>query len=435
MQPLPTPGPSVTVKHSDEPIIETFTTRCGRYVHIHIGHSLAANTWRVRQQPAKADGDFEPEELASLDSTIPADHPRMAAMRRQAESKSENPGDPDGRTLSETSAATPPAQEVVATIRGLEAKVEELVEGRFIPGQWCCPKCKFSQVNQTIYTGSGNIGVSESDRTHPDLCPNDGTMLERVTWEEEFNAACKSQNQWANIADDLRGKLDKEIARITELETANKELTSQLATLQRVNEINKADAAKAERECGVLKVKSDAYDQKQIELESYAWECGRLNNQIAANTKRQSEVVSSLTSKLANQEEMYKSLTSLASTRDGQIASLREDLKLAQAIADKEMQRGDNLKTELAKEQDEGAIKILSITVERDKLCAELTELKSPKGAGEREEMRKALEERALMAHHLAGSCCASRWDECHNPSCINAQKILSRLASTKRAE
>ena len=68
----------------------------------------------------------------------------------------------------------------------LQRFVAESREAQLVPGDWECRKCKFVLTTQTLYINGGTIGVSESNRTEPELCPNGCGTLERVTWRRAY---------------------------------------------------------------------------------------------------------------------------------------------------------------------------------------------------------------------------------------------------------
>jgi hypothetical protein len=49
-----------------------------------------------------------------------------------------------------------------------------------VPGVWRCPKCRFTQVNQTLAPD----GIGADTRPHLWPCPNDGRDMVPVTWRE-----------------------------------------------------------------------------------------------------------------------------------------------------------------------------------------------------------------------------------------------------------
>lgn len=64
-----------------------------------------------------------------------------------------------------------------------EETVPDLYRLAFVPGSFRCPKCNFVLAKQTMFVGSGTIGISESD-LDSEQCPNDGTDMVHVTWQE-----------------------------------------------------------------------------------------------------------------------------------------------------------------------------------------------------------------------------------------------------------
>lgn len=69
------------------------------------------------------------------------------------------------------------ARRILATIQHLESLV-------YVPGQWRCAKCKFVLYRRTIDMAAGRIGVSETDRNRPEVCPNECGPLWRVSERE-----------------------------------------------------------------------------------------------------------------------------------------------------------------------------------------------------------------------------------------------------------
>jgi len=56
----------------------------------------------------------------------------------------------------------------------------------YVPGRLRCPSCSFVLTKATIFVQSGQIGASKAEvyqETEP--CPNDGTLMDRVTWRQE----------------------------------------------------------------------------------------------------------------------------------------------------------------------------------------------------------------------------------------------------------
>jgi hypothetical protein len=67
-------------------------------------------------------------------------------------------------------------------------EISRLAGAVYVPGYWRCPKCEFRLTTSIFYAKTGNIGV---DRKTPDPCPNDGTVMEPITWEFEAGELSK----------------------------------------------------------------------------------------------------------------------------------------------------------------------------------------------------------------------------------------------------
>lgn len=70
----------------------------------------------------------------------------------------------------------------------------------YAPGEWRCPKCNFALSKLTIFTRSGDVGVSERDAIDAEPCPNDGTAMVRVRWRER---AADNYNAYVQLVDDI----------------------------------------------------------------------------------------------------------------------------------------------------------------------------------------------------------------------------------------
>jgi hypothetical protein len=56
----------------------------------------------------------------------------------------------------------------------------------YVPGRLRCPKCTFELTKATLFVQSGQIGASKAEvYQEAEPCPNDGTLMDRVTWREE----------------------------------------------------------------------------------------------------------------------------------------------------------------------------------------------------------------------------------------------------------
>lgn len=59
----------------------------------------------------------------------------------------------------------------------------------YVPGAWRCLLCGFALQTATLFTRDGAVGHTLADVTHMsgESCPNDGTSMVRVTWQERAN--------------------------------------------------------------------------------------------------------------------------------------------------------------------------------------------------------------------------------------------------------
>lgn len=65
----------------------------------------------------------------------------------------------------------------------LEAQLAATREALFMPGESRCPLCGFRLHKRILSASTGSIGIDNSIQLEP--CPNDGQLLERVTWQQE----------------------------------------------------------------------------------------------------------------------------------------------------------------------------------------------------------------------------------------------------------
>lgn len=69
----------------------------------------------------------------------------------------------------------------LATAAATITALREEVEGLYVPGEFRCKKCGFTLSQFTLDAHSGEVG----SRDQPgEKCPNDGSPLWRVTWQE-----------------------------------------------------------------------------------------------------------------------------------------------------------------------------------------------------------------------------------------------------------
>ncbi len=70
------------------------------------------------------------------------------------------------------------------TIGTLEQEVSKLEKLVYQPGLARCPKCKFFIVVTNFYVRDGSLGAGDA---RLELCPNDGTQMERVTYKSQVD--------------------------------------------------------------------------------------------------------------------------------------------------------------------------------------------------------------------------------------------------------
>lgn len=64
----------------------------------------------------------------------------------------------------------------------LSALQQQRDEAIYVPHQWKCAMCGFVVSKMLLRASDGAVGIDR--REIQDVCPNDGTSLTRVTWEE-----------------------------------------------------------------------------------------------------------------------------------------------------------------------------------------------------------------------------------------------------------
>jgi len=62
------------------------------------------------------------------------------------------------------------------------------------PGSFVCPKCGFVLEVRSISVSTGQIGIRK-DGEEADPCPNDGEMMNRVTWKDAYLNIADSEHE------------------------------------------------------------------------------------------------------------------------------------------------------------------------------------------------------------------------------------------------
>lgn len=73
----------------------------------------------------------------------------------------------------------------------LLARIRDLENAQYVPGEWTCDACGFIVTKNVINPASGQVGRSLADNL--EACPNDGTALRRVRMDE----ACRDAREAA----------------------------------------------------------------------------------------------------------------------------------------------------------------------------------------------------------------------------------------------
>lgn len=80
------------------------------------------------------------------------------------------------------------AERVLQRVKQLALAPDDVLDV-YVPGRLRCPKCKFELTKATLFLQSGQIGASKKEvYQESEPCPNDGTLMDRVTWREESDA-------------------------------------------------------------------------------------------------------------------------------------------------------------------------------------------------------------------------------------------------------
>lgn len=67
----------------------------------------------------------------------------------------------------------------------------------YVPGMWICSKCSYQLSLNYLYVKSSNVGANLSQA---EPCPNDGTPMDRLTWEQHARDAVKTALQLVDRA-------------------------------------------------------------------------------------------------------------------------------------------------------------------------------------------------------------------------------------------
>ena len=64
----------------------------------------------------------------------------------------------------------------------------------YMPASFVCDECGFRLEKRTLIAQTGQVGIKKGGE-EPDLCPNDGSVMRRVTWKEAYEDSSDSGNE------------------------------------------------------------------------------------------------------------------------------------------------------------------------------------------------------------------------------------------------
>jgi hypothetical protein len=80
-------------------------------------------------------------------------------------------------------------------------------ERLFVPGLWRCPLCNFQLSRTSINASTGSMGTTAADREDTEPCPNDATIMVRVSWQERCKELSSISVEYVERAADIEGRL------------------------------------------------------------------------------------------------------------------------------------------------------------------------------------------------------------------------------------
>lgn len=84
---------------------------------------------------------------------------------------------------------------------GIQLLNMEFDEGLFVPAEYRCPQCQFRLSKRIIADDLGAVGIDPN--AEPEQCPNDSTMMVRVSWREACAEAGEIAAAWMKRARQL----------------------------------------------------------------------------------------------------------------------------------------------------------------------------------------------------------------------------------------
>ena len=97
-----------------------------------------------------------------------------------------------------------------ATGKELEADIAALSNDSrlFVPGVWQCEKCHFVLTRTSIDATTGSFGTTMQDREETEPCPNDGTPMIRVSWEQRARELGKTCEEFFDEKEEFKKQRD-----------------------------------------------------------------------------------------------------------------------------------------------------------------------------------------------------------------------------------
>lgn len=83
-----------------------------------------------------------------------------------------------------------------AALPRLAGTATDSTDSIHVPGTWFCPKCGFECHKNILHAQSGAVTVDDQEKF--ELCPNDMTRMERLTWKAHAEGLEKAIGNWAD---------------------------------------------------------------------------------------------------------------------------------------------------------------------------------------------------------------------------------------------
>lgn len=140
----------------------------------------------------------------------------------------------------------------------LRKRADEAESALYMPGDYRCPKCGFVCHKRILHAADGS--VSADAREHYEICPNDLTKMDRITWQQGSEENCEFAKRLMRDVDDLRAKLTAVEAERDGIATQRDEMAHDLKTLRGVLGCDGSDLAQLI--CAIDTLRSDLQREK-----------------------------------------------------------------------------------------------------------------------------------------------------------------------------